>query len=93
MDEHLMNAFSIAMAHGREQYRNAVEERAQPDELDEIFISEIIKSLQRSGYYIDDTMARQKLAAQYPLTYDINLNRLTFFVAGLTVAAIISSVF
>lgn len=93
MDEHLRNAFSIAIAHGTEQYRNAAEERAQPHELDEIFIDEIIKSLNRSGYYIDDTMARQKLAAQYPLTYDINLNRLTFFAAGLTVAVMLFTAF
>lgn len=92
MDEHLRNAFSVAITHATEMVHEATEERAQPTELDDIFVSEIVKSLNRSGYYIDDTMANQKLAAQYPLAYDIGLNRMTFFFMGLVIAMTVCTI-
>lgn len=90
MDEHLKDAISAAITSAIEASNDAAEERAQPDELDVIFAEQIVRSLARSGYHLDSTMANQKLAAQYPLTYDINLNRLTFFCIGLMTMLLLS---
>ena len=90
MDEHLKDAISTAVTSAVEASNEAAAERAPPGELDEIFANALLRSLAKSGYHLDATMANQKLAAQYPLTYDINLNRLTFFCIGLAVMLAIS---